>query len=266
MIVLKWISGFVFPGRRGGKASAAHNPPPLNPSISESSGLSPHENSSPAIVSETLPTCGSAGGVLPEVSGEPPNANIPLDPSTGNSGELGPPSRSLGDGKDGKSLNPSVIIRGENNTVYGAVHIARDQINNPIYNFPDTQTSPNLEDLRPLTEAHPSLLRIICGAIAFYEPPSAALLSRVLGLQEDEVRRSIEAIASHLRIQVIVAGKIKFPPSLRIQRVSFLSAAHYRGSRGHRLLVSATCNVGASAPQIRTLGLGVARLSRKRDR
>ncbi|KAF7367140.1 hypothetical protein MSAN_00973700 [Mycena sanguinolenta] len=69
----------------------------------------------------------------------------------------------------------------------------------------------DLEGLRPLTETHPNLLRIICVAIAFCDPPPVARISRVLRLLEDEVRQAIEAIANHLRCPVVCAGNIKFP-------------------------------------------------------
>ncbi|KAF7367134.1 hypothetical protein MSAN_00973100 [Mycena sanguinolenta] len=82
-----------------------------------------------------------------------------------------------------------------------------------IYRGDGREADRCLEGLRPLTENQPNLLRIICVGIAFSDPPSVARISRVLCLPEDEVRRSIEAVATHLNSLVVFAGNIEFPPA-----------------------------------------------------
>ncbi|KAF7367123.1 hypothetical protein MSAN_00972000 [Mycena sanguinolenta] len=75
----------------------------------------------------------------------------------------------------------------------------------------DGHPSASPGDLRPLTESHPNLLRILGVAISCGVPPSVIRISRVLSLPEEEVNQSVQAIAIHLRIPVNLEGNIKLP-------------------------------------------------------
>ncbi|KAJ7196735.1 hypothetical protein B0H12DRAFT_637823 [Mycena haematopus] len=94
-----------------------------------------------------------------------------------------------------------------------ATYVGWDHSNpvNDIYLGDGQRSYAGIEGLRPLTENQPNLLRIVCVAIAFCDPPSVVRISRVLRLPEDEVRRSIAAVADHLRTPVVCAGNIKLP-------------------------------------------------------
>ncbi|KAF7367122.1 hypothetical protein MSAN_00971900 [Mycena sanguinolenta] len=106
-----------------------------------------------------------------------------------------------------------LTVYGSGHTVGAVSYVAGDRVdtvNN--YYIADGQGF-DLEGLRPLIENQPKLLRIICVVIAFRVAPSMAQISRVLGLPEDEVCGSIEAIANHLHTPVVFGESITFPPA-----------------------------------------------------
>ncbi|KAF8199332.1 hypothetical protein K438DRAFT_2114049, partial [Mycena galopus ATCC 62051] len=96
-------------------------------------------------------------------------------------------------------------------------YTGRDNINR-VNNFyvedagHDANFDPHLVDLRTLLEHRPNLLRIICVAIAFCEPPSVHRISGPVGLSLEEVRESTNDIAKYLHKSAVdFAGGVKLP-------------------------------------------------------
>ncbi|KAJ7240878.1 hypothetical protein B0H12DRAFT_1134364 [Mycena haematopus] len=131
-----------------------------------------------------------------------------------------------------QTTHRGLMLEGTGNSFVGS-YIAGDNLNNTVNNiyFDDGLGSDSdLEGLRVLTGSQPNFLRIVCVTIACCLPPSVIWISCVLGLPEEEVHQSIEALAKHLQKQVFFDDKIKFPDDfvLKMYRscVQIVGGAH----------------------------------------